>query len=157
MAALRLFHKLRLAAFALSVVSFASAAEPLLGIWHLARQEVDGQKIDSSPLTLEISQTGGELSFAFSVPGNHVNVVRMTYVLKLDGSEADVKNEKGEKIGTIQMAHAGPSQYKLVLKRSGHHDSAGQLTVSSDGKTLTSEADTVQAGRPVHSSQQFLR
>ena len=81
----------------------------------------------------------------------------MSYVLKLDGTEADVKNDKGEKIGTIQMAHDGPSAYKLILKRTGHHDSAGKLTVSADGKTLTSEADSLQAGRPVHSTQQFLR
>ena len=33
----------------------------------------------------------------------------------------------------------------------------GKLTVSTDGKTLTSEADTVQAGRPIHSKQLFSR
>lgn len=153
---LRLSHSLVLFAMA-AAACLAWAAEPLLGTWHLDRQEVDGQKFDSSPLTLEVSQNGDKLAFAFSVPENDADVVRMTYVLKLDGDEADVKNAHGEKIGTVQMAHAGAGQYKIILKRPDRHDSAGKLVVSADGKTLTSETDTLQTGRPVHTTQQFSR
>jgi hypothetical protein len=138
----------------------AWAADPLVGTWRLDSQEVNGQKSDAEPLTLKVTQSGDMLAFAFSVPVNNVYFVSMTYSVKLDGSEAEVKNSKGEKIGTIQMTGGGPSQYKLILKGPNRPDSAGKLTVSPDGKTMTSETDTVQGGqggRSMHSRQLFSR
>jgi hypothetical protein len=135
----------------------AWAAEPLIGTWRLDRQEINGQKTNSGPLTLKISQTGDKLAFAFSVPVNNVYLVSMKYTVKLDGSEADVKDAQEEKVGTIQMIPSGASKYKLILKGPNRPDSSGKLTVSPDGKTLTSEADTVQAGRSIHAKQLFLR
>jgi hypothetical protein len=137
-----------------------AAPEPLLGTWRLDSQEVNGQKTNSEPLTLKVSQSGDKLAFAFSVPVNNVYFVSMTYTVKLDGMEADVKNAQGDKVGTIQMTLGGPSQYKLILKGPNRPDSAGMLTVSPDGKTMTSQTDTVQAGpsgRPIHSRQLFSR
>lgn len=137
-----------------------AAPDPLLGTWRLDSQEVNGQKTDAEPLTLKVSQAGDKLAFAFSVPVNDVYFVSMTYTVKLDGSEADVKNSKGDKVGTIQVTAGGPSQYKLILKGPNRPDSAGKLTVSPDGKTLTSETDTVQGGqggRSMHSKQLFSR
>jgi hypothetical protein len=144
----------------LTVDTVCAGPEPLLGTWRLVRQEVNGEKTNSEPLTLKVSQSGDKLAFAFSVPVNNVYFVSMTYTVKLDGSEADVKNAQGEKVGTIQMTPGGPSQYKVVLKGPNHPDSSGKLTVSPDGKTLTSEQDTVQvgpSGRPMHSKQSFSR
>jgi hypothetical protein len=135
----------------------AWAAEPLLGTWRLDRQEINGEKTDSGPLTLKVSQSGDKLEFAFSVPVNNVYQVSMSYTLKLDGSEADVKNAQGIRIGTIQMTPGGASQYKLTLKAPNRPDSSGLLTISPDGKTLTSEAGTMREGRPTHSKQLFLR
>jgi hypothetical protein len=140
----------------------AFATEPLVGTWHLERQEVNGEKIDSAPLTMEVSQTGAKLAFAFSVLVNHANVVSMTYELQLDGKEADVKDAHGETMGTIEMAAAAGSatalkEYKLLIKRPNRRDSAGKLSISADGKTLTSEADTLHAGKPLHTVQIFLR
>jgi hypothetical protein len=137
-----------------------AAPEPLVGIWRLDSQEVNGQKSNSEPLTLKVSQSGDKLAFAFSVPVNNVYFVSTTYTVKLDGSEADVKNAQGEKVGTIQMTPGGPSQYKFVLKGPNRPDSSGKLTVSPDGKTLASESDTVQtgpSGRSMHSKQLFSR
>jgi hypothetical protein len=137
-----------------------AAPDPLLGTWRLDSQEVNGQKTNSEPLTLKVTQAGDRLAFAFSVPVNDVYFVSMTYTVKLDGSEADVKNAKGDKVGTIQMSPGGPSQYKLILKGPNRPDSAGKLTVSPDGKTLTSETDTTQGGptgRSIHSKQIFSR
>jgi len=134
--------------------------EPLIGTWRLESQEVNGQKTNSEPLTLKVSPAGDKLAFAFSVPVNNVYFVSMTYVVKLDGSEAEVKNAQGEKIGVVQMMSAGPSQYKLMLKGPNRPDSSGRLVVSADGKTLTSETDTVQGGpggRSMHSRQLFSR
>ena len=94
------------------------------------------------------------------MPVNNVYFVSMSYTVKLDGSEADVKNSNGEKVGTVQMTLAGPSQYKLILKGPNRPDSSGKLTVSPDGKMLTSEQDTVQGGpsaRSIHSKQLFSR
>src|SRR5580700_4065459 len=147
------------AAVALQMIP-AWAAEPLLGTWRLDSQEVNGQKSNAEPLTLKVSQDGDKLAFAFSVPVNNVYFVSMTYTVKLDGSESEVKNSQGEKIGTIQVTSGGASQYKLILKGPNRPDSAGKLTVSPDGKTLSSETDTVQGGqggRSMHSRQLFSR
>jgi hypothetical protein len=135
----------------------AWAAEPLLGTWHLDRQEINGVDANSEPLALRVSQSGDKLVFAFSVPVNKVYFVSMTYSVKMDGSEADVKNARGEKVGTIQITSGGTSQYKFVLKGANRPSSSGKLTVSPDGKTLTSEAETAQAGRSVRSKQFFSR
>jgi hypothetical protein len=148
------------AALLLLATAVYAAPEPLLGTWRLDSQEVNGQKTNSEPLTLKISQSADKLTFAFSVPVNNVYFVSMTYTVKPDGSEADVKNAQGEKVGTIQMTTGGPSQYKIVLKGPNRPDSSGRLTVSPDGKTMTSETDTVQAGpsgRSIHSKQLFSR
>jgi len=144
----------------LALKAVSAAPEPLVGTWRLDSQEVNGQKSNAEPLTLKITQAGDKLAFAFSVPVNDVYFVSMTYTVKLDGGEADVKNSKGDKVGTIQMTAGGPSQYKLVLKGPNRPDSSGKLTVSPDGKTLTSETDTVQGGqggRSMHSKQLFSR
>src|SRR5271155_3536019 len=141
-------------------IASAWAAEPLVGTWRLDSQEVNGQKSNSEPLTLKVSEAGDKLAFAFSVPVNNVYFVSMTYIAKLVGSETEVKNSQGEKIGSIQVTSTGPSQYKLLLKGPNRPDSAGKLTVSPDGKTLTSETDTVQGGqggRSMHSKQVFSR
>jgi hypothetical protein len=135
----------------------AWAAEPLVGTWRLERQEINGEKTNAEPLTLKVSQSGDQLAFAFSVPVNNVYFVSMSYTVRLDGTEAEVKNGQGEKVGTIHMKSDGPSQYAFVLKGPNRPDSSGKLTVSSDGKSLTSEAETAQAGRSVHSKQLFSR
>jgi hypothetical protein len=135
----------------------AAAPEPLVGTWRLDRQEINGAAINFEPLTLKITQTGDRLAFAFSVPVNNVYFVSMSYTLRLDGTEADVKNGRDEKVGTIQMRPDGPSQYKLALKGPNRPDSSGKLTVSADGKSLTSEAESTQTGRTVHSKQVFSR
>ncbi len=148
------------AAIAVVAAILSAAPEPLLGTWRLDGQEVNGQKINSEPLTLKITQSGDKLAFAFSVPVNNVYFVSTTYTVKLDGSEADVINAKGDKVGTVQMTLAGPSQYKLILKGPNRPDSTGKLIVSADGKTLTSETDTAQAGpsgRSIHAKQLFSR
>lgn len=135
----------------------AAQPEPLVGTWHLQQQEINGEATQVQPLTLRITQDGDRLAFAFSVPVNDVYFVSMSYTLRLDGTDADIKNGRSEKIGTIQMKSDGPSQYKLAMKGPNRPDTSGKLTVSSDGKTLTSEADSMPAGRPVHSKQVFAR
>jgi hypothetical protein len=134
----------------------AWADDPLVGTWRLERQELNGEKANSESLTLTISQMGDRLTFAFSLPVNQIYLVSMSYTLRLDGSEADIKNAQGQKIGTIQMT-GGASHYNLIMKGPNRPDSAGKLTVSPDGKTLTSESESVQAGRSIHAKQLFTR
>ena len=144
----------------LTVAGVCAAPEPLIGTWRLDSQEVNGQKSNAEPLTLKVTQDGDKLAFAFSIPVNNVYFVSTTYAVKLDGSEADVKNSQGEKIGTVQMTLSGPAQYKLILKGPKRPDSTGKLTVSPDGKTLSSEQDTAPGGptgRSMHSRQLFSR
>jgi hypothetical protein len=137
-----------------------AAPEPIVGTWRLDRQEVNGEKTNSEPLTLQVTESGDKLTFSFSVPVNNVYFVATTYTVKLDGSEGEVKNGRGEKMGTVQLTPTGPLQYKITLKGPNRPDSSGRLTVSPDGKNLASEADTVKAGdigRPLHSKQFFSR
>lgn len=133
----------------------ALAAEALPGTWQLDSQEINGEKANAGPLTLKISQAVDKLTFAFFV--NNTDLASMTYTVQLDGSEADVKNAKGDKVGTIRMTRVGVSRYKLTLKGPHRPDSSGTLTVSPDGKTLTSETDSIQSNRPTHSKQVFSR
>jgi hypothetical protein len=142
---------------ALVSLGYARAAEPLVGTWRLERQELNGEKTNFEPLTLRISQSGDRFAFAFSVPVNRVHYVSMSYTVRLDGTEADVKNGQGEKLGVIRVTKAGASQYKLILSGQDRPQTSGKLSISPDGKNLTSESDAVQAGRPVHLMQLFSR
>lgn len=149
-------------AFVLSIgLSIAAsplwAAEPLVGLWRLKSQEINGTATEFEPLALQISPVGDRLKFAFSVPLPDVYFVTTTYTLRLDGSSADIMNANNEKVGTIQMTHSGPRQYVLTMKGPNRPDSQGTLTISTDGKTLVSESDATQSGRAVHSKQTFSR
>jgi hypothetical protein len=133
------------------------AAEPLVGLWRLQRQEINGTANEFDPLTLQISQNADRLRFAFSVPMPEIYFVTTSYTLRLDGSSADILNGTNQKVGTIQMTRSGPRQYALTMKGQNRPTSQGTLTVSADGKTLTVESDATQSGRPVHSKQIFAR
>src|SRR5262249_5648954 len=117
-----------------------AADEPLVGVWKLERQEMNGEKADFEPLTLRIAQSGDKLGFAFSVPVNNIHFVSMRYVVRLDGSAGEVKNSQNETIGAITMTKVSPSQYRFVLSGKGRPETTGTLTVSADGKNLISES-----------------
>jgi hypothetical protein len=141
----------------LALASSGMAAEPLVGIWRLDHQELNGQTKDIEPMTLRISADGDKFLFAFAVPVNHIDFVSMSYTAKLDGTEADVKNAQQVKVGTVQITRVKPSQYKFVLKGGSGRESFGSLSVSADGKTLTSESDSSQAGQATHLLQSFSK
>lgn len=145
------------AGIVLASAAFAWSAEPLLGTWRLDHQEINGQETNSEPMILKITKAGDKFAFLFSVPVNNIYFVSMSYTVKLDGSSAEVKNAQGDKIGFIRISPNGPSQYSIVLKSPNHPDSDGKLRVSRDGKTLTSEAESMQGGRTIYSKQTFLR
>jgi len=148
------------AAIAIGAMAASAAPNPLIGTWRLDSQEVNGQTSNPQPLTLKISEAGDKLAFAFSVPVNKVYFVSMSYTVKVDGSEAEIKNASGEKIGTIQISALAPSEYKVVMKGPNRPDSSGKLIVSTDGRTLISEQNTMQGGptgRSIHSKQLFSR
>jgi len=152
---LRLITPAVLIALATGVTAWS--AEPLVGVWKLDRQEMNGEKLNPEPMVLKISQSGDQYTFAFSVPVNNVYFVSMSYTVRLDGSEGDVKNSHGDKIGTAKVTSTGAGQYKLSLTGPNRPESAGKLTVSGDGKTLTSESDTVGTSKPAHVMQVFSR
>ena len=134
------------------------AAEPLVGLWRLQRQEINGTAAEFEPLALQISQAAGDrLRFAFSVPMPDIYFVTITYTLRLDGSGAEIMDGNNQKVGTIQMTRSGPGQYLLTMKGPNKPDTQGKITISADGKTLISESDATQSGRSVHSKQIFAR
>ncbi len=150
----------RLAAIALCLqvaVGYAWAAEPIAGLWLLDSQETNGEKVNAEAMILKVTQTGDKFQFAFSMPVNKIYFVGTSYTVRPNGPEGDVLNSHGDKIGTVQMAIVAPSRYRLVLKGPNRPPSNALITVSPDGKTLTSESDAVQAGHAIHSKQVFNR
>ena len=136
----------------------ASAAEPIAGTWLLKSQQVAGQERASRPLTLRITQTGDVLEFEYSVPVNQKQEISLRFAARMDGSETDVKGPGGQKIGTAKVTRFGPSQYLVMLEGANRPTSAGRMTISSDGKTLTSEADaSMPGGAKTHTTQVFAR
>jgi len=132
---------LTLVACFLAAMADARAAEPLVGTWRLERQELNGDKSNFDPLTLRIGQKGDTLAFAFSVPINNVHYLSMSYRVRLDGTEGDVKNGQGEKLGSIKIVKMGGGRYKFTLSGANRPQSSGTLTVTPDGKHLTSESN----------------
>jgi len=136
----------------------AWAAEPLVGRWLLKSQEVGGQQTDADPLTLRIVQRGNTFEFGYSVPVNNIQFVSMSFTSHLDGTEADVKNSQGNKIGTVKITKAGGSRYKVVLEGPNRPSAVGTMTVSADGKTLTSDSEANVPGKgSTHTHQVFSR
>jgi hypothetical protein len=133
------------------------AAEPLVGLWRLQQQEINGQATSVEPMALQISESGNELTFAFSVPLPEIYFVTVTYTLRLDGSTADIVDGSGQKVGTIRMIRSSTRQYNMTMTGPGKPDSQGKLTISADGRTLVSESEATQSGRSIHSKQTFTR
>ena len=135
------------------------AAEPLSGRWLLTSQEVGGQKRPAEALMLRITPAGQAFDFAYSLPVNDIQFVSLKFSARLDGTEADVTNAKGQKIGTVKVSKSGAAQYKIVLQGSGRPTASGTMTVSADGKTLRSESDSNARGQPgvIHTVQLFTR
>ena len=98
----------------LLLASQAYAAEPLLGRWLLVGQEVGGQKTEIDELTLRIIAEGPALEFAYSVPVNNIQFVSLRFTAKLDGTETEVTNSSGKKIGTVKVTKSGAAQYKIL-------------------------------------------
>jgi len=150
--------KVRAAVALLIAIAPAWAAEPLEGTWRLKSQEVGGKPTDAESLTLRITKSGNGFEFAYSVPVNNIQFVSMQYLSRLDGTEADVKDAQGKKIGTIKIARSGASQYNVTLEGPNRPSASGKLTVSADGKTLTSESESNVPGRGmIHAVQVFSR
>ena len=137
--------------------ALAWAGDPLVGVWRLDHQQINGENTSSAPLQLTVYQIRDSLSFAFATQVNDEYVTNMGYRVLLDGTEADVKNAKGEKVGTVKMTIPGPSQYAIVMGRPDRPSTSGKLTISPDGKTMTSETDTPQGNRTIHLVQVFIR
>ena len=118
------------------------AAEPLSGRWLLVSQQVDGKKTAAEQLMLRVIPAGPALEFAYSVPVNDIQFVSLRFSARLDGSEAEVTNGNGQKIGTAKITKSGASDYKIVLQGPGRPTTSATMSVSADGKTLKSESES---------------
>jgi hypothetical protein len=147
--------------FALWTLTLAAmpvfAADGIAGTWALKRQELNGEVTQTPPVRLRIYQTADSLSFAFATLVNDAYVTSMGYRAPIDGSQAEVKNAKGEKMGTVSIKPAGATSYTITMGRPGHADTSGKLTLSADGKTLTAETETMEGQTTVRLFQQFTR
>jgi hypothetical protein len=148
-----------LACAAIFVALTAHAEEPLVGRWLLVSQELGGQKVSVEDLTLRINPAGQALEFAYSVPVNNIQFVSLRFSVKLDGTQADVTNANGQKMGTVRLSKAGASQYRILLQGPNRPTATGTITISADGKTLKSESESTQRGQSAatHMVQVFSR
>ena|SRR5580692_10049121 len=128
-------------------VAPARAAEPLLGRWLLVSQQIDGQKTAVDELTLRIVMRGQTLEFGYSVPVNNIQFVSLRFAARPDGSEAEVTNANGQKMGTVKVTKVSPLQYKILLQGKDRPLAPGTMTVSADHKTLTSESESKRPGQ----------
>ena len=140
-------------------ISPAWAAEPLVGRWLLTSQQVGGQTMPIDELTLRITPSGQMLEFAYSVPVRDIQFVSLRFAAKPDGTQADVTDANGKKVGTVKVTKTSPARYKVVLEGQGRPTASGGMTVSADGKTLTSESDSTKPGQTAatHMVQVFVR
>lgn len=121
----------------------AAAPEPLVGTWVLSTQMVDGHKVESEALTLRVYPAGDALEFAFSVPVNGIHLVSMKFSsVHLNGAAGSVEDARGARIGTVKVTKAGPLEYKAIVEGPNRPSASNKMTISADGKTLTSESDT---------------
>jgi hypothetical protein len=141
----------------LALVASGWATDPLVGTWQLDHQEFDGHKKETEAMTLRISPEGDKFLFAFSVPVNNIDFVSMTYSAKLDGSEAEVKDARGNKVGTVRITSPEPLHYRLLLKGENRPETTANLSVSKDGNTLTSDSASGDGGHSAHLVQSFVR
>jgi hypothetical protein len=123
------------------------AAEPILGRWLLVSQALDGQKSKVDELTLRIVMRGQTLEFGYSVPVNNIQFVSLRFAVHPDGSEGDVTNANGQKMGTVKVTKVSPLQYKILLQGKDRPLAPGTMTVSADHKTLTSESESKRPGQ----------
>jgi hypothetical protein len=137
----------------------AWAAEPLVGRWLLTSQEVGGKMTPVDELTLRITPKGQMLDFAYSVPVHDIQFVSLRFSAKPDGTRADVTDANGKKVGTVMVTKASLGKYKVVLEGQGRPTASGGMTVSADGKVLTSESESTRPGQtaPTHMVQVFAR
>ena len=146
---------LRAAALAILATLPAWAGEPIAGKWLLKHQEVAGKETTSNPLTLAVTPSGKSFEFAFIVTVNDKPVVSLKFTSSLDGSVAEVTGGDGKQMGTAKVFRDGES-YKVLMEGSGRPAVTTHMTVSPDGKTLTSESDvTTPSGVNVHTEQVF--
>lgn len=152
----------RAAAFTLAAIFVPAmvAAEPIQGRWLLVSQEVAGNKTPvAEQLTLRVNPSGPALEFAYSTPVNDIQFVSLRFAARTDGSAADVTDSNGKKIGSVKVTRTGASQYRIVLEGQNRPTANGSMTVSPDGKTLTSQSDSKAPGRgdTIHTVQVFAR
>lgn len=137
----------------------AWGAEPIVGRWLLSSQEVNGQKTSTEELMLRVNPNGGAFEFAYSVPVNDIQFVSLRFLAKLDGTQAEVTNAGGQKIGAVKVTRTGAGRYKVVLEGPGHPTATGAITVSTDGRTLKSESEVSRDNKsaPTRTVQYFSR
>ena len=70
-----------------------------------------------------------------------------------------MQDSQGKTIGTAKVTKAGVLQYKFVIQGPGRPTASGTMTVSADGKILTSTSDSMAAGKSpaTHTVQVFAR
>jgi len=151
--------KIQIALATTLLAASLQAAEPIEGRWLLQSQEIGGQKTEIDQLTLRVVPKDKMLEFAYSVPVNDIQFVSLRFSAPPNGTPADVTDANGKKVGTVKVTKATATQYKIVLEGPNRPTATGSMTVSADGKTLTSQSDSKPPGQasPTHMVQIFAR
>ncbi len=100
----------------LIIVSVFVAGCRTAGRWLLVRQEIGGQKKPAWELMLRVNRAGTAFDFACSVPVNDIQFVPLKFSAGFDGTEADVTNANGQKIGTVKVTRSAPCSTKSLVR-----------------------------------------
>jgi hypothetical protein len=149
--------------FSMGLLGLLSAArtfaeEPICGKWLMIYQKVGDMKDMPKPVPgIKITQNGTALRFEYTT-----GIEEKTYLTfnpHMDGSPADMLNERGDKVGTARLTKSG-AVYTLIFEKRNGTQEPGKISLSQDGKLLTmeSEASVPDHGPgPTHIIQQFAR
>jgi uncharacterized protein (DUF2147 family) len=121
-----------------------SAAEPFSGVWKM-RPSTAG---DTTKQTVTIEQVADGVKVTTEIDFGNGTGMSTTYITKLDGAAVPVYSS-GKVVMTLRAKKTGPNTYEGSTDGPGG-TSAYKTTISSDGKTMTTEGTSgPNAGRSV--------
>jgi len=134
----------------------ARAEEPLCGKWQMIYQKIGDRQDLPKPLpAIKITQSGTALEFHYTK--GLLETVYLSFKAYMDGSPADMINDKGEKVGTARLTRK-EGVYYLTLQKPNGQPEPGKLTLSQEGRILTIESDAIVPRRGLtHVVQQYSR
>ena len=146
------FLTLALAALAITSATVAFAADNSVGTWklNLAKSKYSPGPLPVKSLNATREADGDGVKVTTTGERADGSAINATYTAKFDGSPASVSGQ-GAPYDTISLKQVNANTFTYETKNSANkYHASGRLTVSADGKTLTTKAKGTDAeGKPI--------